>query len=565
MRSRALLVLAGGLALTPILLLSGSADAAGMTFSKPVKLLGAGGGEPSIATDGKGNVYVSGPQGIPSGLGDQKPGVGFWVSNDHAQTFSSAARLGSLLGGGDSDVQVAPDTGEVGILDLEAVASAVCFSNDHGASWQAASPIPDPTSCTTLPTGQAGPSDDREWLTVDTGGRAYVTYHEFVSAQPLIFRTDNLGGDAFTAGPCGPIVNPVTNPDIELNVPQDVTGGTLISKPVLDKQGNLYILFTTTTQQQNVANLPGSVSGTFSQIYLAVSNDHCASFTDYTVFDGSQLGTNSVQFGDIFNDIAIDGAGNLYAIGAGFIGSTAPSSATADIFLLSSSDGGQHWTQPRQVNHDVGAHMMPAAVGGPLAGQLAIGYFRTVNGKTDPNDSDGKWTYTIAESTNAVNAPTASFGFADMEGGRIYHAGDICNSGILCGTGLPGTGSDRSLADFTQATMDSDGCPIFTFAGNPDGKKQGTFNYVTKQTSGCFATTASAAAPAPVSAPTTAASSSPNGAVQGTTATALPNTSTSWGRGVGAGMAALVSLAVAIEFGRQRRRAWIEVRERRLR
>jgi len=546
MRLRLGLAVTAGLLALPATLMAAPAGATAMTFSPPVELLGAGGGEPSIATDQKGNVYVSGPQGIPAGL-NGTPGVGFWASHDDAASFGPATLMGSYLGGGDSDVQVAPDDGTVGVLDLEAVASAVCFSHDKGASFQSASPIPDATNCQKLPTGQAGPSDDREWLTLGPGGRAFVTYHEFVSAQPVIFRTDNLGQDAFTAGPCGPIV---TDPTIEANVPQDITGGTLISKPVLDKQGNLYILFTTTTQAENAANLPGSVSGTFSQIYLAVSKDSCGSFTDYTVFDGSAVGTNSVQFGDIFNDIAIDGAGDLYAIGAGYIDSTAPSSATADIFMLSSTDGGAHWSAPRKVNTDVGAHMMPAAVGGPLAGQVSIGYFRTVNGKTDPNDADGKWTYTIAESSNATDATKAGFEFADVSGGKVYHSGDICNSGILCGTGLPGTGSDRSLADFTQATMDADGCPIFTFAGNPAGDSNGTNNFVTKQRTACFPTTAV------VVSSSASGGGSPAGGTQGLVTTAatpssLPNTGAA-PAGVGL-WAALVAVGGGVVGWRRRR------------
>jgi len=516
-------------------------------FSTPVKLLGASGGEPSIATDGKGDVYVISPQGIPSGASTSPiPGAALWISRDHAASFGNAIRVGSYLGGGDSDVQVAPDDGTVGILDLEAVASAVCFSHDKGATFQSASPLPDATNCQKLPTGQAGPSDDREWLTLDKGGRAYVTYHEFVSAQPLIFRTDDLGQDAFTAGPCGPIV---TDPAIEANVPQDVTGGTLISKPVLDAKGNLYILFTTTTQEQNAANLPGSVSGTFSQIYLAVSQDGCQNFTDHTVFDGSAMGTNSVQFGDIFNDLAIDGGGNLYAIGAGYIGKTPPPSTTADVFLFSSTDGGKTWSDPRKVNTDVGAHMLPAAVGGPQAGQLAIGYFRTTNGKTDPNDSKGTWTYTITESTDAGDARTADFTSTDMQGGRIFHSGDICNSGLLCGTGLPGTGSDRSLVDFTQATVDSDGCPIFTFAGNPDGDDKGTNNFVTKQTAGCFAT--AAAVTQTVTQSASSSSSSSNGGTQAAVAT--PNTSAPLPALRVAGIAAL-GLVGLVMLSRRRRR-----------
>ena len=566
MRSRVCLAVCSGLLALPATLLSAPAGAAGITFSNPVKLLGitgGGGGEPSIATDQKGNVYVTSPQGIPSGL-DGHAGVGFWASHDHGASWSNGTYFGSYIGGGDSDVQVAADDGTVGILDLEAVASAVCFSHDKGASFQSASPIPDVTNCATLPTGQAGPSADREWLTVDKGGRAYVSYHEFFSAQPLIFRTDSFGSDGFLAAVCGPVVNDI---GIELNVPQDITGGTLMSKPILDKQGNIYILFTTTTQPQNFQALANgsSVSGTFSQIYLAVSKDHCSSFSDYIVYDGSSVGSNSVQFGDIFNDLAIDGAGNLYAIGAGFVGSTPPPSTTADVFLFSSTDGGAHWTGPHKVNSDVGAHMLPAAVGGPQAGQLAIGYFRTTNGKTNPNDSAGAWTYTVSESTNATNAMSASFVSGDVQPGRVFHNGDICNSGILCGTGLPGTGSDRSLVDFTSATIDGDGCPIFVFAGNPDGKSAGTFNYVSKQNTGCFAGGSVAAAPQPTPSPTPtpspsasatpspSASPTPSGATQPQSATPvhLPNTS----RAAGAAVSwAAAGVFAALAVRRRRRR-----------
>ena len=129
-----------------------------------------------------------------------------------------------------------------------------------------------------------------------------------MSAQPIAFRSDTGGADDF-ANPCGPLV---TDPTIEANIPQDVTGGTLVARPVVDKNGNLYVLFATTTQQENAAAAAGQQpSGTFSQLYMAVSKDHCQSFTNYTVYDGSQGGTktNTVQFGDIFNDLAIDGGG----------------------------------------------------------------------------------------------------------------------------------------------------------------------------------------------------------------------------------------------------------------
>ena len=493
-----LLILAATLFATAVL---GCTAAQGATFTTPVKLAGANnaadGGEPSIASDGKGNVYVDGPQKIPSGANGES-GIEFWASRNDGTSFGPGVNLGSYLGGGDSDVITTPD-GSVYIDDLEAVASEVCKSTDHGATFTSIGPVPDPNHCSQAGGGQTSPSDDRPWLTTDAKGTLYLTYHEFVSAQPIAFRSDNGGADDF-ANPCGPLV---TDPTIESNVPTDITGGTLVAKPVTDAAGNLYVLFATTTQAQNMqAFASGGASGTFSQLYLAVSHDKCQSFTDYTVFDGSKLGTNSVQFGDIFNAIAVDGAGNLYTVGTGFVGTTPPSSPEANVYLFSSTDHGKTWKGPNLVGSANAAHMMPAAAGGPNAGQLAIGYYQTVNGKTDPNDAGGRWTYTTAETSNAT-AAQPGLSYADVNPGFVYHKGQICNEGILCG--LPNQPSDRSLADFTSATIDAAGCPLFTFAGNPDGdgaidatpqsNDVTTFNYATRQLSGCFQSAAATTSP----------------------------------------------------------------------
>ena len=475
------------------------ANASAASFNTPVKLVGANssgaadptsgpfGGEPSIATDPLGHVYVQSPESIPSGA-NGTPGSGFWMSNDDGTTFSPGKYIGSYLGGGDGDVIVAntPKANTVFNADLEAAATEICQSTDFGKTFTGVGPLPDPSNCTTINGGQAGPSDDRPWLTYDPKGQElYLTYHEFVSAQPIAFRSDNGGGDDF-ANPCGPLV---TDPTIEANIPQDVTGGTLVARPVVDKAGNLYVLFATTTQQQNAAALADQQpSGTFSQLYLAVSKDHCQSFSDYTVYDGTNGGknTNTVQFGDIFNDLAIDGGGNLYIVGDGFVNTP---SNTATTWFLRSTDGGQHWTNPQRLDSSGASHsayMLPAAIGGPQAGDLAIGYFRTINGKTDPNDTSDVWTYSTAESTNA-NGASPTFSYSDVNPGYAYHTGDICNAGILCGN-VPGGPSDRSLLDFTSVTVDHSGCPLFVFAGNtPTSEAAGqTWNFVARQETDCF-------------------------------------------------------------------------------
>jgi hypothetical protein len=277
---------------------------------------------------------------------------------------------------------------------------------------------------------------------------------------------------------------------IEPNVPTDITGGTLVARPVVDKKGDLYVFFATTTQKENAAAAQaGQPSGTFSQLFMAVSRDHCKTFSDHTVFNGQKLGINTVQFGDIFNDVAIDGAGNLYVVGAGFVGRKQAFPKKAYIYMFRSSDEGKSWSAPRLVIGGRAAHMLPAAVGGHKAGQLAIGYFETENGVSNPNSLKGHWTYSTAETTGG-NGSSPKFIYRDVNGGFIYHRGQICNQGILCGV-APGQPGDRSLLDFTSVALDRNSCPVFTFAGNPTGTPttnsfQNTYNFVTRQRIGCF-------------------------------------------------------------------------------
>jgi len=455
-----------------------------LKMAKSIGLKGYSVGEPGIATDGKGTIVVVSLTGGPAGLGllnsvlggdSFSTGIPTWVSHDYGKSWTFKS-YGSNEGGWDTDVAIAPDDGTIYIADLEVAGVQVCRSDDHGLSFHGVGPIPDPNGCSAINTGQTSPSDDRQWFTADKGGRVYISDHEFNTSIPTIMRSDNKGDDLFTAGPCGPII---TDPAILANSLGPL-GGTLVSRPVLDRQGNIYMLFTTPTQASTAqAVLQGELSGTYSNVYMAISKDHCQTWKDVTIFDGSTLGTNTVQFGNIFNNLSIDGADNLYAVAGGYVGKTAPSVPRSDLWLFSSKDHGLHWTGPTKINAMVGANMLPGITGGKKAGQLAVGFFRTSNNVVDPNDTTATWAYTIAESYDAFNGSKAHWAFTDIDAGRIFHAADICNLGIFCTV----SGGNRDLADFTSATIDRDGCPMFVFQGtNPSGQ-----THFARQTGPCFA------------------------------------------------------------------------------
>lgn len=518
--------------------------AAGMGFAAPVSLQGGCGGEPSIDLDGKGNVFVSSPKGIANavascqGLAASMQGAATWVSNDGGSTFGPMISAGTMVGGGDSDTTVDRTTGDVYVADLEAAAADICVSTDKGQTYHTVFTGAESCSSPFNITGQAGPSNDREWVTVygPTATYAhkdvYLTYHDFATNLPEIWTSRD-------GGPFTPSIFPaVTNPAFAASV----SNGTLIAKPVLDKDGNIYQLVATPSMQ----------NGSVDQLWSVISTDHGQNFTATLIYDGSGAGAD---LGLVFNDLAIDGAGNLYAL---VLGNAAGAAPPDNAYLWVSTDKGATWKQ-HQVPTDGKAVALASLHGGPLAGELVFGFYHSTN-TTDTNDLTGQWTYTAFESTDASGAAptftTLNLGSASNPATGIVHQGQICTAGIDCTTGQvvgPAGSGNRNLADFSSVTIDQNGCAIFVYAD--DGKilpDQSNFafslvnNDVSRQTSGCFATTAATTSTSPTPAP--AAAQVP--------ASALPNTSAEPAAGPAgaAGLAAMATTVVLVEARRRRRR-----------
>src|SRR4051812_10540026 len=340
-------------------------------FAPPVKLAGHCGGEPSIDSDASGHVYVSSPKGILAGIASceglltTSSGVATWYSNDGGRTFSRKISAGTMHGGGDSDTTVDPKTHDVYVADLEAVAADVCVSHDHGRTWVTAVTGAESCSSPVNLTGQAGPDNDREWLVTYGPTKAYphhdvyLAYHDFADGAPL-FHVSRDGA------PFVPVTPPsVSNP----NFAAAAANGTIVAKPVVDAAGALYALVTT--------QAPGN--GALNRLWLIKSTDHGNTWTAKSVYDAGPKGG---ELGQIFNDLTIDGGGNLYALAIGNINGAVPPSRA---YLFRSANKGATWTAPIDISNDKNAIALPALHGGPHAGQLAIGWYDSEN-RADPND-----------------------------------------------------------------------------------------------------------------------------------------------------------------------------------
>ncbi len=439
----------GVLLATIVATLAFTASAQALEFTSPQQLPKWAGGEPSLTFDpsGNGDTYVTAPQGIPSAAGAAigaaaTKGVGFWGSHDGGVSFPEVLNTGSGSGGGDSDVEVGAD-GTVFVADLEAVAADICTSHDHGHSF--------PDCDTPFAKNQQGPENDREWLTRGTHGEIYLTYHDFAAGFPLIYKSTD-GAQTFT--PCGTIIDP-GGPAAQTYTPQ---GGTLVSKPVVGRDGTIYVEFTTPDQAAS------PVGSALNHLYMAASPPGGCDGT--TVFKNTLIYQNAdADLGKIFQAEGIDGADHLYVTAAG---KTGANQADTNLWLFRSADRGAHWSAPIQVNPpNLKANVLPWVAGGRGGDELLVGWFGS-EASGDPNDARNAWRYYAATSFDGGE----SFDYATVTPDPIHYQ-DICTQGIFCGL-IPGQPGNRNLADFSSVAVNpATGCGAIALPGDPENHSPG--------------------------------------------------------------------------------------------
>ena len=437
-------------ALLASLALVGEAHAAGLAFSDPFALPGSApganglpGGEPSLVFDpsGDGHAYSVAPGG------DERTGVGFWASTDGARSFAPGRSVGSLIGGGDSEVEVGPDH-TVYLADLEIAANAICRSHDYGATFG--------DGCETgLASDQAGPESDREWLTASPVSPQvlYLTYHDFAAGLPIVEQSSD-GGSSFS--PCGAIADP-GQPAFQTAL----TGGSDVGKPAIARDGSLYVPLV------GASRFGG---GDATDLYIAVGDGGCAGgFRSTPVYSNP-----GASLANLFAFASIDGGGNVWMAVAGPLAAGRPS--TLDVFV--SRDHGHTWSPPMVVSAPgEKAAVFPAIAAGQAPGQAAVGWYST-DSSADPQADGDQWRY--------YGATTSDFG-ATWDVAAVtrqpFHYGAICANGVLCT-------SNRNLLDFSSIAVDPQGgCVVHAFPGDPydlPGSQQTApaAAYISRQTAG---------------------------------------------------------------------------------
>jgi hypothetical protein len=126
--------------------------------------------------------------------------------------------------------------------------------------------------------------------------------------------------------------------------------------------------------------------------------------------------------------------------------------------LAVSTDRGQTWSKPRQVNKSPKTTTFPWIVAGE-AGKIDIVYYGTSSTGPSPETvpQSSTWKVYMAQSTNALSSkPT----FTEAVASPPIQRGSICTSGTGCAAGT------RDLLDFFQVDVDRAGFANIAYTDN---------------------------------------------------------------------------------------------------
>src|SRR5438128_9749673 len=254
--------------------------------------------EPAIRADGAGRFFGSSENGLGGGT------VAFRSTDNglHYTTLvspnglSQANDTGFAPGGGDTDLAVAPDKNAGGfynvyVSSLSLANVDVSTSTDGGATWSL-NPVTTPETL-----------DDREWIAADTNNKVCISYHD--GPQGITVGCSSDAGLTFTQ------FASALDTSHAFQISENSIGNLAID-PSSHVVYQTYSAITTAAETACAPQL-GVVVGTcnYHGVYIAVSTDGGATFTDYPVYVNPDP---TVGYGHQFVNVSVDRAGNVYSV-----------------------------------------------------------------------------------------------------------------------------------------------------------------------------------------------------------------------------------------------------------
>src|SRR2546430_4622261 len=311
-----------------------------------------GAAEPAIRADATGTFYVSSELGLSAGtLAWKSTDGGLHYTALESPNQISQAFGGVAPGGGDTDLSTAPDANASGIHNLYVASLSlanvtVSTSQDGGTTW------------TKTVISATIPGDDREWIAADQATKVCISYHDIV--------TFNIDVNcSFDAGATFTQLGSAIDADHAFLIDDNEIGNLTI-----DPNSHVVYQAFSGIATATEAALPTS----FHAVWLARSRDGGQTFTHHAVYVNPNT---SASYGHQFVNVSVDRAGTVYVV----------YTDDHNLFYSFSTDGGDTWTGPIQVNQAPSATaIMPWSVACD-PGQLNIVWYGTSvsDGTTAPD------------------------------------------------------------------------------------------------------------------------------------------------------------------------------------
>ncbi|MEA2629939.1 MAG: hypothetical protein QOE66_158 [Chloroflexota bacterium] len=469
-----------------------------------VSNVGAYGGEPSIISDSRGNLYDSTPSG----------GTITYRSSDLGATWQQTATADASSG---DDCLATDQTNAVYLCNLagsEGVAplqADVWKSVNGGASWthgQGALPQC-ATSCSAF-------GVDRDWLAASilsgkstSKAEVVLMYHDFYGPSQIWVNISKDGGATFglpqevLAGPAvtpGAVAGTIVAQGYTLC--NTVPAGVGIVPPGKPHAGRIIVGWIAADLPQNATGCNVTMAQAFHTLWVSYSDDGGTTWTPQQAFDagtGHDTSTPFVGFtldrqGNPYFGFDVNLSSNPATCAAESAAGTvqADTSCEYDMYVVWSNNAGVTWdggggliggsaAGAYRVNPtgETGTHFFPAiAAGNP--GQVDVAYLRAPQilptdplGKADPGGCGGPgngnpptyppactWNLYAAQSVNLTKGVGGATWAVTPITTTSVHIGDICNLGIFC----VAPASNRNLLDFITEALDNHGCAHVAYA-----------------------------------------------------------------------------------------------------
>lgn len=375
-----------------VLLVSSTAGAAGVKVSAPLRLGYPAGDdwEPSVASDGLGNVYVLITHfgGVPGCSGCADPSILLQVSHDGGSTFADPVPM-TVSSAVQFDPQVRVNSaGDVFVSYLLGKQTVVQRSTDHGGTW---------TSPVAVNVGiRQGPTD-KDGLAVD-GRYVYVAFDVSVgSGNRFYVATSDDSGNTFTVS----MMN------------TRYLGVVLNGGAAVGPDGSVYLAWEAIHQGGNALGP--------QDVLVTASHDHGAtwslSYVDRNLPPGPDcsLAHCGYDFLGTGSDVAVDDSGAVYVLYNAPLVDRGP----PYIWMSRSTDDGMTWSVRRMINGDGTAawHAFPTIDAG-VAGDVRVAWMDNRTGMFNvwyriSADGGSSWSSEVQVSQDTPGYPwITSAGFA---------------------------------------------------------------------------------------------------------------------------------------------------------